>query len=114
MTDQWELGDLYKITLDWVAARQRDGVLKKFWTSIQSFNGDRLIAYRPENPDVGYGAIEPYIVIYDARQGTPRYEVHRWIHPRLGMVEITGKCDAADPTFFEKLLKDMTTIQSAI
>ena len=106
--NQWELGDFFKIVMDWVAARQQEGKLSKEWGSVQSFNGDKLITLHQNGMRIG-----PYIIIYDTRQPPPRYEAHQMMHARMGWFEVLGHCDAADPLFFEKLLKDMIAIQTA-
>lgn len=110
--NHWEDGDLYNIVIDWVAERQRAGELSPGWTSVQSFNGDKILAYRHAHP---VRRAEPYLVIYTEKKdgGIPRYEAHSYINWKLGFVEIVGRCDAADPKFFETLLNDMIGIQSA-
>lgn len=103
----WENGDLYTIVIDWVAERQREKKLSDEWMSVQSFNGDKLLTMRVASRPIKGGG--PYIVIYN-----DRYEAHNYINWKLGFVEILGKCAAADPDFFEKLLNDMIGIQTAI
>lgn len=112
MANTWELGDLYNIVINWVAERQRDGLLTKDWMSVQSFDGDKLITLRNALRPIG-GGPSLYVVVYDERNGPPRYEVHNWMNQQIGFVEIVGKCNAADPTFFEKLLNDMIGIQAS-
>lgn len=108
VNDQWAHGDLYPIIINWVAERQREGKLSDMWGSVQSFNGDKIISLHRNGMRNG-----PYIIIYDDRQPPPRYEAHKCVSQRLGWVEIVGKCDAADPKFFEILLNDMVGIQTA-
>lgn len=112
MVNTWELGDLYNIVIGWVAERQREGLLTQEWMSVQSFDGDKLITLRSALRPIG-GGPSPYVVIYDSRNAPPRYEVHNWLNQNIGFVEIVGKCDAADPTFFDKLLNDMVGIQAS-
>lgn len=110
-TDQWALGDLYQIVLNWIAERQREGKLSLEWFSVQSFNGDKLITMNGGARPIKGGG--PYIIIYDDRQPPPRYEAHSYISPRMGWIEVIGRCNAADPLFFEKLLNDMISIQTS-
>lgn len=108
--DQWALGDLYQIVLNWIAEKQRAGELSIDWFSVQSFNGDKLITMNGGARPIKGGG--PYIVIYDDRQPPPRYEAHSYISPRMGWIEVIGKCNAADPRFFDMLLGDMLNIQT--
>lgn len=111
MADMYDLkpGDLYSLVISWVAERQSDGKLSKEWMSVQSFEGEKLLAMKIAARPIKGGM--PYITIYD---NPPRYEAHNYINWKDGFVEVLGKCDAADPTFFEKLLNDMIGIQTAI
>lgn len=106
MTNYWEQGDLYTIIIDWVAARQRDGSLSEDWVSVYTYDGSKIIALR--RPGNVRTAGEPYITIYHNS-----YEAHNYVDYKLGFVEITGHCNAANPQFFDILLDDMIGIQTA-
>ena len=110
---QFGPSDLWDIVIRWVAERQREGKLSAQWGSVVSFNGDRQIVLHRDGMRNG-----PYIIIYDGLSTTssmtaPRYEAHKYVNPRMGFVEVTGHCDAADPKFFDNLLNDMVIIQCA-
>lgn len=107
MTNYWETGDLFTISIGWVAERQREGKLSADWTSVQSYHGDKMLTLRRGCRPVGKPG-EPYILF--SHNG---YEAHNYIDYKLGFVEITGKCNAADPKFFDILLDDMIGIQTA-
>jgi hypothetical protein len=101
-----ELRDLYRIIINWVDDRQRDGILSKMWGSAQSYSGDQIIALHRNG--MSARRTGPYIMVYDTH-----YEVHQLIHARYGWSEVVGRCNAADPKFFDTLLDDMIKIQTA-
>jgi hypothetical protein len=98
-----ESTELYAIVINWVAERQREKKLSDDWTSVQSYNGDRLLTLHTR-PIKG---LDPYIIIYN-----DRFEAHKVIHARLDMAEVIASCNAADPKFFEILFDTMITIEA--
>jgi len=90
--------DLWDIVLNWVREEQRQGRLSNRWTSMMSYNGDKILALSRMQRHA------PNVVIFE-----DRFEAHEWVMPR--MTEVTATCQAAEPTFFDQLRKVMQEIE---